>query len=331
MALTIYDIAKEAGVSITTVSRVLNHKGEVSPRTAAKIQAVLDAHQYAPSQIAKGLASNESRNVGIFALDLRVEHHALLVHRAEEALSEAGYSCIVCSLGGKPDRLRDCIRTLMLRRVDGVIFTGSVFATEAYSAVIAEMLTDVPSVIINAVLPQTNVRSVINDEEAAFEDAVRFLAREKGKSHIVLLGDAPTPSEEAKKRGYRSGMEQCGISSAAVHIPCGHSVEEGFSAAKKALSACPETDAFLCTVDSVAVGAVHALHEAGVSIPQQVAVIGADNSTSAEVCWPRLTSVDVHPCETASEAVRLLIAAMNGQGDEKCSRIDCSLVQREST
>lgn len=331
MALTIYDIAKEAGVSITTVSRVLNNKGEVKPATAAKIQAVLDAHNYVPNQIAKGLASRESRNVGILALDLRVEHHARLVHQMEESLSSIAYSCIVCSLAGKPDRLRECLRTLKLRQVDGIIFTGSVFATEPYRSVISEMVTDVPAVIINATLQQDNISSVINKEESAFSEAVCFLSNKKGKKHILLLGDANTPSEEAKKNGYRAGMERCMLADSIVHIPCEHNFGAGFAAANKALKMYPDTDAFLCTVDSVAVGAVHALHQAGISIPKQVAVIGADNSTAAEACWPRLTSINVHPHATGAEAVRLLIAAMDGHCVERCSFIDCNIEQREST
>lgn len=105
--MNIYDIAREAGVSITTVSRVLNNKGYVSEKTREKIQKVLEKHEYQPSAIARGLATGSMKTVAIVAVDLRVPHYALTTFIMEQQLSELGYMVLVCNTGKKRKAVRN--------------------------------------------------------------------------------------------------------------------------------------------------------------------------------------------------------------------------------
>ena len=326
MAITIYDIAKEAGVSITSVSRVLNNKGEISAATRARVQTVLDKYNYAPNQIARGLASKNSCTVGIVALDLRVEHHAALVHHMEYSCSTAGYSCIVCSLAGKPDRFCECLDMLIRRRADGIILTGSVFAAEPYRSILERNNKDIPCIIVNSLLNEENIFAVLNDEEGAFAEAVHFLHEEKGRSRIALVGCNETESDGRKLSGYMRGVTECGLESSVVL--CGRSMAEGAAAADMLPA---QTDAALCVVDSVAVGLIHALADRGASVPKDIAVIGADNSAIAEACLPQLTSIDVQPDKTGEAAVRLLMDAIDGKADRTGAVVPCRLVERSST
>lgn len=99
--MTIYDIAREAGVSIATVSRVMNG-GKVGEATRIKVQAVLDSCDYRPNQVAKGLATRQSRCVAVMTVDIRDVHHAAIAYEIERAMAAAGYSTILCNLGGTP-------------------------------------------------------------------------------------------------------------------------------------------------------------------------------------------------------------------------------------
>lgn len=331
MALTIYDIAKEAGVSITTVSRVLNGKGEISRSTKEKIQAVLDRHAYTPSQLARGLASRESKTIGILVLDLRVEHYAALVHETESAFSLAGYSSIVCSLAGKPDRLGFYLEMLLRRKVDGMVFTGSVFSASPYREIILSSVRDVPSVMLNASLPADHFYGVINDEFNAFREAVIFLHKKKKRNHIVLLGGISTPGEDEKVRGYLQGIKECRLKDGPVTVKADHTIDSGRQAAEKILAERPDTDAFLCTVDMIAAGAVHILNERKIPVPGQISVIGADNSLVSVACYPTLTTVDVQTDKTGGKAAELLVAAIRGEEPVREAVLPCRLIERSST
>ena len=126
--MTIYDIAQKAGVSIATVSRVMNG-GKVGKATRIKVQAVLDSCDYRPSQVAKGLATRQSRCVAVMTVDIRDVHHAAIAYEIERTMATAGYSTILCNLGGTPARTGEYLRTLNAQQIIGVFFVGSIFVT----------------------------------------------------------------------------------------------------------------------------------------------------------------------------------------------------------
>ena len=119
--MTIYDIAQKAGVSIATVSRVMNG-GKVGKATRIKVQAVLDSCDYQPSQVAKGLATRQSRCVAVMTVDIRDVHHAAIAYEIERTMATAGYSTILCNLGGTPARTGEYLRTLNAQQIIGVFF-----------------------------------------------------------------------------------------------------------------------------------------------------------------------------------------------------------------
>ena len=125
--MNIYDIAREAGVSITTVSRVINKKGYVSEKTRKKIQDVLDRNEYHPSDIARGLVSGSMKTVAIVVVDVRVPHYALTSYIMEQRLSDEGYMVLVCNTGEKEEDCRKYLCMLANRHVDGIILVGSIF------------------------------------------------------------------------------------------------------------------------------------------------------------------------------------------------------------
>ena len=141
--MTIYDVAREAGVSIATVSRVLNG-GKVGDSTRAKVQDVLDRCDYHPSQVAQGLATRQSKCVAVMTVDIRDVHHAAIAYEIERTMATAGYSTILCNLGGTPARAGEYMRTLNAQQIIGVFFVGSVFVTPQCREYIAKYIPDIP-------------------------------------------------------------------------------------------------------------------------------------------------------------------------------------------
>ena len=208
--MTIYDIAREAGVSIATVSRVMNG-GKVGKATRIKVQAVLDSCDYQPSQVAKGLATRQSRCVAVMTVDIRDVHHAAVAYEIERAMATAGYSTILCNLGGNPARASEYLRTLNAQQIIGVFFVGSIFVTPQCREYIAKYAPNIPILFANAVLPLPNAYGVLSDEEDGTYHAVKRLAQ-AGRHNIAFVNDDETESEEHKLNGYRRAIQEYGLS-----------------------------------------------------------------------------------------------------------------------
>ena len=161
--MNIYDVAKEAGVSIATVSRVINNKGYVSEKTRQKIEAVLAKSEYQPSAIARGLAMGSMKTVAIFAVDVRVPHYAMTSFIIEQKLSKLGYMVVLCNTGEDPENWKRYLRTMMERKIDGIIMTGSIYNRLDGDPVL-ETTGEIPIVLANGRLGRENCHSVIVDE-----------------------------------------------------------------------------------------------------------------------------------------------------------------------
>ena len=207
--MTIYDIAREAGVSIATVSRVMNG-GKVGKATRIKVQAVLDSCDYQPSQVAKGLATRQSRCVAVMTMDIRDVHHAAIAYEIERTMATAGYSTILCNLGGTPARAGEYLRTLNAQQIIGVFFVGSIFVTPQCREYIAKYVPNIPILFANAVLPLPNAYGVLSDEEDGTYHAVKRLAQ-AGRRNIAFVNDDETESEEHKLNGYRRAIREYGL------------------------------------------------------------------------------------------------------------------------
>jgi DNA-binding LacI/PurR family transcriptional regulator len=185
--LTIYDIAEKAGVSITTVSRVINGKTNVNKLTRERVLGVLSACGYTPSQLARGLASKASKTVGVLSVDIRDIHHSTIAYQVEQTLSTLGYSSIQCNFSGRRERLSSYLDMLISRQVDGIIFIGSVFAGGNCREQLEKRIDgSFPTVLINGDLPLPGSHAVIEAESDACGKVVNFLANTR--KNIAFIG-----------------------------------------------------------------------------------------------------------------------------------------------
>lgn len=336
--MTIYDIAKQAGVSASTVSRVINGKPGIKDSTRQKIQKLLKENDYTPNVAARGLVTQSTRFIGILIEDIRVSHHTDSVYVIEQEMTGYGYACITFSTGPKEEQKAKYIELLEQRRVEGVILIGSMFATDLVRQSIEKHLAGIPVVLVNGTLDLPNVYSILIDEERGTQDGVVYL-NEQGRERLAYIMDVDTPSNHRKLRGFRMGMMQCGLpleESQIVQAPGGgtnpsDAIARGRAAAKQLLGQYPDADAILCATDLLAVGCLQELQENGIAVPQQIAVMGVDNTLYGQICSPALSTMDNKLAESSLNAAHILVDVLEGRATSHKIMLLTDLIFREST
>ncbi len=303
--MNIYDIAREAGVSIATVSRVLNHKNTVSPATRARVEQVLNRHHYTPSAIARGLVSRSMRTVAVLTVDIRFPHYANTAYTIEREFSRRGYDVLLCNTGGDPDAVLRYLRAVLKKQVDGIVLVGSVFNAICRRDELRGLLVRVPVVLANGKLDLPNASAVLVDDRLGVGLAVEHLVS-RGRRGLFYIQDKQTGSAEEKCRGFLQAMERAGLDPAGRVVHTGDTLEDAMQAVRAIREGALPCDAIVCGEDLTAAGALKALLRAGVSVPGQVAVTGYNASAYARLCEPVLTTVDNKGEQVALLCVQLL-------------------------
>lgn len=326
--MTIYDIAREAGVSASTVSRVINDKPGVNRQTRERIRALLAEHRYVPNEAARGLVTQSSRLVGVLVADIRNQHHIEGAYYIAQELARLGYCALVLNTGGSDEERAAGIRMLETRKAEAAVLMGSIFQTEAVRDAIACSLPEAPVFMLNGEMDLPNVYSVLSDDRAGTADCVAYLA-ERGRKRVAFLVDQPTPSSRLKQLGYEEGAARADMRALVVSGVEG-SVEGGYTAAKALLAGHPDVDGLICSLDIIACGAMRAIADSGRRVPQDVAVIGTDNSVYCDICTPRLTSLNTMVFESGVAIAHKLVDCLEGRSTNKKTMLFTSIVERES-
>lgn len=329
--MNIYDIAKEAGVSITTVSRVINNKGYVSEKTKQKIQEVLEKNSYRPSAIARGLVSGSMRLVAIVTVDVRVPHYAVTTFLMEQKLTKLGYRVLVCNTGENKEECREYIRTLACQHVDGVILVGSIFNELCKEEDTLKVLGKIPIVMANGELEHSNVQSIIVDEGYGMTLAVKHLS-ERGHQRIAYVIDKNTDAAYRKRSGYLKAMRALGHDDPEQHVFwTTYGIEGGAYIAKKLVKQKPQYTGVIFGEDLTAVGAMNTWTNMGYHIPSDISLIGCNNSEYSYICNPKLTTVDNKKEALSDLTVQLLEKLMKNKKGNASLVVRPELVVRETT
>lgn len=329
--MTIYDIAKLAGVSASTVSRVINEKPGIKESTRQRVKQLLKEHNYTPDENARGLVNRNTRLIGILVVDIRSAHHTDLAFVVETYLRERGYCAIIINAGPSEEQMADGLRILEQRRVDGAVLVGSMFQNEEVKQSISEHIANVPVVIANGYLDLPNVYGVLVDEYEGVKHMMELM-RSKGKQHLAFIGTTHSPSSRCKIKGFQDQMREYGYSQEElVILECDADKENGYQATLRLLQEYPQTDGILYSEDIIAAGAIRAFWDMGRRIPQDVAIVGIDNSIYGELTYPKFTSLDNKMTEMAHEAARILVDAIEGHANTKRLMLFSDIVERETT
>lgn len=335
--MTIYDIAREAGVSASTVSRVINKKAGIKESTRKRVQKLLDEYNYTPDASARGLVTQASKFIGILIEDIRVVHHTESAYVIEQEMTRQGYTCITFSTGTDEARKAQYIEILEQRRVEGAIFIGSMFGTETVLKSVEQHLPNIPVVIVNGTMDLPNGYSVLIDEERGMEECVSLLA-EKGHRRLAYLMDVDTPANQKKNRGFQTGMLRCGLDAddCSVFVPVDgttgprSSIERGRAETAELLAKKPDIEGIVCVTDLLAIGCMQELKARGISIPEQTAVIGVGNTLYGQLCTPTLTTLDNKSGEVSLAAANMLLDVLQGRPVSHKLMLLTEIIQRES-
>ena len=329
MSVNIYDIAKKAGVSSATVSRYINKSGYVGKKTAEKIAAAIEFDHYVPNPIAQNLSRNTSfRLVGLICCDIEDLYYARAISVLEKQLKKNDYEIILSCSGTDVEEKQRCIDMLLSKNAEAIIFIGSVFM-ERSAKIIRDTAKKVPCFIINAKLSGENVYCVYADERAATEAAVTELIR-SGKTSPIFLYDVDTYGTKMKSEGFRDELKKAGKTiSEEVFVHCKTSVCSAENAVLPLLKE-KKCDAVLCANDLLASGVLSAARKLGISVPEQLAVIGHNNSVIASLTSPLLSSIDNKVTELSEFTAQNIVNLFSGKQTVKNKKIPFELVRRES-
>ena len=204
--MNIYDIAAEAGTSISTVSRVLNNKGNVNPKIRDRVEAVLKKYDYKPSAIARGMVSKTMKNIAILTVDVRVTHYARMIYVIEQEFSNLGYNVSVCNTGGSIQECNRYFEILSEKQTDGIVLIGSVFNELINYPEITAKIKDTPVVIANGQVKLPNFYSVLVDDTKAIRMASDYMF-DHGRMDLFYVFDIATDSGRAKRQGFLEAMK----------------------------------------------------------------------------------------------------------------------------
>lgn len=321
--MNIYDIAKQAGVSIATVSRVLNDSPKVSEKTRRKVQEVMHREEYVPNAFARGLGLNTMRTVGVVCTDVTDPFYAAAVGQVEGLLRAWGMDTLLCCTGSELSRKKQCLVSLVERKVDAVVLIGSAFQEETDNSHIREAASRIPVVIVNGWISLPNVYCVVCDERGALRDLMGELKAQNAVAPLYLY-DATTYSGNEKLRGFWEGCQLWGMGEGrAVKI------EKSMQAAEEAVRSCYAKEPFDCVVaseDLLAVGALKGLERLGRRLP----VVGFNNSVLCRCTTPELSSVDNMLESMCQSAVRILSDLDEGRSVSSKTLLSARLVRRAS-
>lgn len=292
--MNIYEIAELSGVSIATVSRVVNDSPAVSEKTKQRVHRIIEENHYTPNVFARGLGLNSMKTIGLVCPDVADAYMARAVSCLERNLQEYGYDCILYCSGYEYENRQIAVNTILQKRTDALVIIGSSYADDDANServdYIREAAKQVPVFLINGYIQGENIYCALcNDCEASY-CAVSEMIR-AGRRKILFLCDSDSFSANQKRRGYEDALRDAGLTvdpSLMLYTPNQIIQTRDLLLSKPEL----EADGVFATEDGLAIGALKYAKIRGVSVPEDLCLIGYNNSELCVSCDPELSSVD---------------------------------------
>lgn len=329
MKVTIYDVAREANVSIATVSKVINNSGRISDETRKHVLKVINELNYQPNMIASALTGKKTNSIGLLIPDLANPFFSELARSIEDRGHLLNYQLIICSTDYSPEKELEYIQLLKRKNVDGIIIASGFEQVEVIEKLVTK--EQIPMAIVARNLPFSNINTVSNDDYYGGFLATKHLIQLNHKKIAIIARDVWTNRERMK--GYEKALKDAQID---YQFPFEFIKESTIEWGKKMTtkylnSDLPPTAIFACN-DMLAIGAIQAIKELGLLIPEDISVVGFDDSIMSTVVDPPLTTIR-QPVKSMGENVISLIDREIRQGVTEKSKLILTpkLIQRSST
>jgi LacI family transcriptional regulator len=327
---TIGDVAKRAGVSTVTVSRVINGANNVSPLTRQKVERAIKELNYVPSVAARSLRSRRTQALALLVPDITNPFWTTVARGVEDAAQKGGYSLLLCNTDENAAKQQHYIDVMISQRVDGVII-----APCHSNAAKLKRLRDrsIPTVVLDRRVEGWQVDTVISDSISGARALVKYLISLGHQRIAVLSGPKHTSSAEDRVIGYHVALAESGIPFDKKMIYRGEfKVSSGVAMMEQLLERSPRPTAIFATNNSIAMGAIEAMNRQGLNIPQDLALVCFDDIPYLSYMLPFLTVVAQPVYELGVQAAQLLLCRLGGKVDSPPSKLvlPTSLVIRYS-
>ncbi|MBN1920113.1 MAG: LacI family DNA-binding transcriptional regulator [Anaerolineae bacterium] len=327
---TLADIAEAAGVSLMTVSRVINNKAGVSEDLRQEILGLVTEMGYHPNQIARGLVTSQTTSVGLIVPDNTNPFFAQIARGVEDAAYEHAYSVFLVNTVEDPIRELEALDSLWQKDVDGLIWCSARVSAEELGV----QLRRFPAVVLlnrELEVPLSHVMTLnVHDYRGARVAVTHFVGQ--GRQRIAFL-NGPSHSLSAHRRlqGYHAGLTTANLPlDSILEGCCPPDTEGGYEAALALLKRCPDVDAILAFNDLVAVGAMQACQALGRNVPKDIGIIGFDDIPLATIIKPQLTTLHVNLMHIGKIAMRALFDMVEGVTCPAAILIEPELFVRDS-
>jgi LacI family transcriptional regulator len=331
MNITIYDVAREANVSMATVSRVVNGNPNVKPATRKKVVEVIDRLGYRPNAVARGLASKKTTTVGVIIPDISNPFFAELARGIEDIATMYKYNIILSNSDQNIDKELHLLNTMLGKQVDGIVFMGGNIKEQH----VAEFKkSPVPIVMAGSIEESGEIPSVNIDYEQASFDAVSSFIERGHKNIAFVSGPFHEPINKYKKlEGYKRALSEAGIQYNEEFVIEGdYTYDSGIEGIEKILELEVKPTAILVGSDEMALGVVHGAFDRGYKVPDDFEVITSDNTRMTLMVRPQLTTIVQPLYDIGAVAMRLLTKYMNKESvDENIVVLPHRIENRKST
>jgi LacI family transcriptional regulator len=327
---TMRHVAECAGVSVTTVSHVINHTRPVSEELREKVLAAMDELGYQPNRLARSLRRGETHTIGMIVPDNVNPFFAEIARGIEDAGSGEGYSVILCNSDGNLEKELFYHNVLTAKQVDGILFVAVGASTEVIRSLQKRRM---PLVVIDRDVPDVAVDSVLIDNAEGGRQATRHLLDLGHRRIGCITGPSDLTPSAARVTGYRQALHEAGIAADEALVVRGDFMyESGHRAAHRLLAMDdPPTALFACN-DLMAIGAISAAVSAGWQVPADLSVVGFDDVRLASFANPPLTTIAQPKYEIGVLAVTMLLERMQDYDmPPRRRQLDTHLVVRRST
>ncbi|MEQ1950825.1 LacI family DNA-binding transcriptional regulator [Mesorhizobium sp. CN2-181] len=305
--VTIKDVARQANVSFTTVSHVINRTRAVSPETATRVHAAIAELGYLPSEVARSLKSNRTRTIGMIVTTTSNPFFGEVIRGVERACFEAGYALMICNTDDVTEHLVAYMHTLFTKRVDAIVAMTSNASPDFFEEL--GRIQRVPVVAIDA--PPHAVSSVVSDDSFLGGRIVADYLADSGFSRMACLsGPVDHPRMIDRLEGFTAALEERGLAlNPGLLRRASLTMEGGRAAALGLLDGPPGSwpQAIFALSDVMAIGLLHGIRELGLSVPEDVSVVGYDDIDFAAYTFPPLTTVRQPAIELGAVAANAVV------------------------
>lgn len=326
---TIKDVAKLAGVSISTVSRVMNNSKPVSPEARRKVVDAINKLDFKPNELARSLVMRKSNLVGVIVKDIGIEYMAQLIRGIEEIGRVYKYDILLSSSYGEDKQLENSIDFLATKQVEGLVIITEDISTEVLMKL---RETKIPFVLLDKYHSYKNIKTVKIDYESEENKLIQSLIQQGHKKILFIADKEQNVINDSMVKGYESAV---GAGNSHILRIDGITSDDGYKMADQAVDLIKKESisAVACVNDEIAIGFMNYCVDNGIKVPDDLSVVGFCDSKIASVYRPKLTTVSIPYYDIGAISIRALIKRIKQEGDilEDDWVIDAQIHQRESS